>query len=92
MAMVMTDYQHQVEEEEEEVEVGVHPVLLGLAGVFHQLFLLVDEQLAVDLALVLELKVILCVCLEHRLQVAWLALGMVPKKKRFFWDFVPNYG
>ena len=67
-----------MEEEEEEVvvEVGVHPVLLGLAGVFHQLFLLVDEQLAVDLALVLELKVILCVCyvsLEHCQQVTRLA-------------------
>ena len=53
-----------MEEKEEvvEVEVEVHLVLLGLAGVFHQLFLLVDEQLAVDLALVLDLKVILCVC------------------------------
>ena len=63
MVMALADHQHQMEEEEEEEEeVEVHPVLLGLAGVFHQLFLLVDEQLAVDLALVLELKVILCVC------------------------------
>ena len=59
------------EEEEEVAEVGVHPVLLGLAGVFHQLFPQVDEQLAVDLALVLELKV--KVSLEHRQQVTWLA-------------------
>ena len=49
------------EEEEVVVEVGVLLDLLGLAGVFHQPFLLVDEQLAVNLALVLELKVILCV-------------------------------
>ena len=62
MVMAPTDHQHQMEEEEVVVVVEVHPVLLGLAGVFHQLFLLVDEQLAVDLALVLELKVILCVC------------------------------
>ena len=66
MVVALADHQHQMEEGEEPeevvvVEVGVHPVLLGLAWVFHQLFLLVDEQLAVDLALVLELKVILCV-------------------------------
>ena len=62
MMMALADHQQRMEEEEEEVlEVEVHLVLLGLAGVFHQLFLLVDEQLAVDLALVLELKVILCV-------------------------------
>ena len=73
--MALTHHQHQMEEEEEE-EVEVHLVLLGWAGVFHQLFLLVDEQLAVDLALVLELKVILCVCyvsLEHCQQVTRLA-------------------
>ena len=63
MVMALAGHQHWMEdEEEEEVEVEVHPVLLGLSGVFHQLFLLVDEQLAVDLALVLGLKVILCVC------------------------------
>ena len=54
MMMALADHQHRMEEEEEEV----HLVLLGLAPVFPR----VDARLAVDLSLVLKLKVILRVC------------------------------
>ena len=59
MMMALADHQQRMEEEEEEVlEVEVHLVLLGLARVFPR----VDARLAVDLSLVLKLKVILRVC------------------------------
>ena len=57
MVVALADHQHQMEEEVV-VEVEVLPVLLGLAGVFPR----VDARLAVDLSLVLKLKVILRVC------------------------------